>query len=85
MGLTFKNQNNYELNDDISTYFTLSSEPPKDDDYTELKKDIYELDIDIEEKANILNKINSLSNLSDGKTKNKIISEINDFKNKYNL
>lgn len=85
MGLTLKNQNNYELDNDISAYFSISSEPPKDDDYSELKKDIYELDVDIEEKANILNKINSLNNLSAGKAKNKIISEVNDFKNKYNL
>lgn len=85
MGLTFKNQNKYELNTDISSYFTISSEPPKDDDYSELKKDIYKLDIDIEEKANILNKINSLPNLSSEKNRNKIILEINNFKNKYNL
>lgn len=85
MGLTYKNQNDYGLNDDISTYFSISSEPPAYDDYSELKKTIYGLDIDIEEKANILNKINSLNTLNTSINKNKTIAEINDFKNKYNL
>ena len=53
--------------------------------YSRLKDDIFKLDIDNEEKANIINKINSLSTIKNNSEKKKIITEIENFKKEYDL
>lgn len=88
MGLTVKNKTSYELGNNLTEFFSLPIEEHEINeinslkDYNELKNNIYLLDIDIEEKANIINKINSLKNKKD---KNKLIKEIENFKKMYNL
>ena len=88
MGLTVKNNNNYDLSENLANFFSLPIEDDlnrqKKDDYQVLKNKIYKLNIDKEEKANIINKINSLDN-SSTKEKKTILSEIVKFQKKYNL
>lgn len=88
MGLTVKNNNNYDLSENLANFFSLPIEDDlnrqKKDDYQVLKNKIYKLNIDKEEKANIINKINSLDN-SSTKEKKTILSEIAKFQKKYNL
>lgn len=86
MGLTVKNKNSYELGNNLTEFFSLPLEETKaPDEYSRLKDDIYALDIDNEEKANILNKINSLNTTLSASQKRKIIKEIETFKNDYNI
>ncbi len=88
MGLTIKNNNNYDLSENLANFFSLPIEDDlnrqKKDDYQVLKNKIYKLNIDKEEKANIINKINSLDN-SSTKEKKTILNEIAKFQKKYNL
>lgn len=85
MGLTYKNNNNYNLSDDIANFFSLPIEEEKTN-YQELKAKIYQMNnIDKEEKANIINKINSLTINKPNSINNKIVKEIEEFKVKYNL
>lgn len=86
MGLTIKNKESYELGNNLTEFFSVPIEVPKNqDEYSRLKDDIYSLDIDNEDKANMINKINSLStNLSLSK-KNQILKEIEEFKDEYNI
>lgn len=88
MGLTVKNNNNYDLSENLANFFSLPIEDDlnrqKKDDYQVLKNKIYKLNIDKEEKANIINKINSLDN-SSTKEKKTILNEIAKFQKKYNL
>lgn len=86
MGLTVKNKNSYELGNNLTEFFSLPIEETKTpDEYSRLKDDIYTLDIDNEEKANILNKINSLNTTLSASQRRKIIKEIETFKNDYNI
>lgn len=86
MGLTVKNKNSYELGNNLTEFFSLPIEETKtSDEYSRLKDDIYTLDIDNEEKANILNKINSLNTTLSASQRRKIIKEIETFKNDYNI
>lgn len=86
MGLTVKNKNSYELGNNLTEFFSLPIEETKTpDEYSRLKDDIYTLDIDNEEKANILNKINSLKTTLSASQRRKIIKEIETFKNDYNI
>jgi len=84
MGLTVKNKNNYDLKDNVANFFSLNNEEVKED-YNDLKEKIYALDIDNEEKANILNIISNYSNINSFKEKNKLKKEIDKFIDKYNL
>lgn len=88
MGLTVKNNNNYDLSENLANFFSLPIEDDlnsqKKDDYQVLKNKIYKLNIDKEEKANIINKINSLDN-SSTKEKKTLLNEIEKFQKKYNL
>ncbi len=89
MGLTVKNKNSYEISDDIANFFSISleddNEKNNDNEYETLKNNIYNLDIDNEEKAYIINRINLLStNILDSE-KNNIKKEITNFKRKYNI
>lgn len=86
MSLTIKNKNSYELGNNLTEYFKIPIEEAKSpDEYSRLKDDIYSLDIDNEEKANILNKINSLNTTISIYQKKKIIKEIEEFKNDNNI
>lgn len=87
MGETLKNKITYELNDDIANFFTLPIEETEPKvDYKVLKAQIYQMkNIDKEEKANIINKINSLTINKPDSKQEVIIKEIEEFKNKYGL
>lgn len=87
MGLTIKNKTSYELGNNLTEFFSLPVEIDDQEEsaYSRLKDDIFKLDIDNEEKANIINKINSLSTIKNNNEKKKIITEIENFKKEYNL
>jgi hypothetical protein len=86
MGLKIDNQTTYNFNDDIANYFNLEvSEPIRNNDYEILKKEIYKLDIDSEEKANIINTINKLNIVKSTKDRKDLIKEIDNFKRTYKL
>lgn len=86
MGLIVKNKTSYQLGNNLTEFFSIPIEEPRNnDEYSRLKDDIYKLNIDNEEKANILNKINMLNtNISPNKKK-VIIKEIEKLKEDYNL
>ena len=86
MALRVDNPTNYRFNDNITTFFDLEiDEPIRDNDYELLKKEIYKLDIDSEEKANIINSINKLNINISKKEKREIIKQIEEFKKTYHL
>ena len=85
MGLKIQNYNTYKLSDDVSNFFSVDIDEEKQESYEDLKMDIYTLDIDSEEKANILNIINSIPFTKSAKEKQKIIKEIEAFKKEYKL
>ena len=85
MGLKIQNYNTYKLSDDVSNFFSVDIDEEKQESYEDLKMDIYTLDIDSEEKANILNRINSIPFTKSAKEKQKIIKEIEAFKEEYKL
>lgn len=86
MGLKVDNPTTYRFNDDVANYFDIEiGEPIRDNDYELLKKEIYKLDIDSEEKANIINSINKLNINISKKEKREIIKQIEEFKKTYNL
>ena len=86
MALKVDNPTTYRFNDDIATFFDVEiDEPIRDNDYELLKKEIYKLDIDSEEKANIINSINKLNINISKKEKREIIKQIEEFKKTYNL
>lgn len=87
MGLTIKNKTSYELGNNLTEFFSLPVEIDNQEEYSysRLKDDIFKLDIDNEEKANIINKINSLSTIKNNSEKKKIITEIENFKKEYDL
>jgi hypothetical protein len=86
MGLKINNQTTYKFNDDVANYFNVEIEEPKrDNDYELLKKEIYKLDIDSEEKANIINSINKLSITKSAKERKDLTKEIENFKRIYKL
>ncbi|MGN1372211.1 MAG: hypothetical protein ACI4XM_08060 [Candidatus Coprovivens sp.] len=86
MGLIVKNKTSYQLGNNLTEFFSIPiEESQNNDEYSRLKDDIYKLNIDNEEKANILNKINMLNtNISPNKKK-VIIKEIEKIKEDYNL
>lgn len=87
MGLTIKNKTSYELGNNLTEFFSIPVEIDDQEEsaYSRLKDDIFKLDIDNEEKANIINKINSLSKIKNNNEKKKFITEIETFKKEYNL
>ena len=86
MGLKVDNPTTYRFNDDVANYFDIEiGEPIRDNDYELLKKEIYKLDIDSEEKANIINTINKLSITKSSKEKKDLIIQIEEFKKVHNL
>jgi hypothetical protein len=86
MGLTIKNKETYELGNNLTEFFSLTiDEQTNQDEYNDLKDKIYSLDIDSEEKANIINKINSLSTMLSSSQRKKLLKEIDDIKNRYSI
>lgn len=86
MALKVDNPTTYRFNDDIATFFDVEiDEPIRDNDYELLKKEIYKLDIDSEEKANIINSINKLNINISKKEQREIIKQIEEFKKNYHL
>ena len=85
MGLTVKNKNNLELGEDISSFFSLPVDEENKDTYDDIKNEIYNLDIDVEKKAYIINRINLLSTNISIREKNNIRKEIENFQKEYNL
>lgn len=85
MALTIKNNNSFELSDNLTNFFSLPNNNDKEDNYDNLKSIIYTLDLDNEEKANILNKISLLNTTTSIKEKNKLKKEINSFRDLYNI
>lgn len=86
MGIKVDNPTTYRFNDDVASFFDIEmSEPPRNNDYELLKKEIYKLDIDSEEKANIINSIGKLNTSISQKEKNDLIKQIEQFKQKYKI
>ncbi len=86
MGIKVNKPTSFKLGDDVSSYFDIEiSDPIRDNDYEILKKEIYKLDIDYEEKANIINSINKLSISNSPKEKKELIKQIENFKETYKL
>ena len=87
MGLKVQNKTNYDLSNNVANFFSIDIdiEEEKQESYEDLKMTIYTLDIDSEEKANILNRINSIPFTKSAKEKKQIEKEIEAFKEKYNL
>ena len=86
MALKVDNPTTYRFNDDIATFFDVEiDEPIRDNDYELLKKEIYKLDIDSEEKTNIINSINKLNINISKKEQREIIKQIEEFKKNYHL
>lgn len=85
MGLTIKNKNNYELSDNIASFFSLTIEEEKEKNTEVLKEKIYKLKIDNEEKANIINKINLQATTKSKKEQATLQKEIEAFKVKYHI
>lgn len=85
MGLLTSNKNKYELESSISEYFEMPSLDIEINKYDEIKTKINKLDIDIEEKANIINKINALNFTNSPKEIKKIEEEIDKFVKQYNI
>lgn len=86
MGIKVNKSTSFKLGDDVENYFDIEiSDPIRGNDYNLLKKEIYKLDIDYEEKANIINSISKLSTSISNKEKKELIKQIEDFKKLYNL
>jgi len=86
VGLFVKNKNDFVLSNNITEFISIPSDNLlSDENYHKLKELIYSLNIDNEDKANIINKINSLSKINSPKERTKIINEIESFKIKYNI
>lgn len=86
MGLKIDNPTTYRFNEDVTTFFDVETgEPIRDNDYELLKTEIYKLDIDSEEKANIINSINKLSTSISKKEQREITKQIEEFKKAHNL
>lgn len=86
MGIKVDNPTTYRFNDDVASFFDIEmSEPPRNNDYELLKKEIYKLDIDSEEKANIINSIGKLNTSISQKEKNDLINKIEQFKQKHKI
>ncbi len=80
MAIKVNNKTSYELGNNLTEFFSIPIEVPEStDEYSRLKDDIYKLDIDSEEKANVINKINSLKTAKTANEKRKLQKEIDQF------
>ncbi len=86
MAIKVNNKTSYELGNNLTEFFSVPIEVSEStDEYSRLKDDVYKLDIDNEEKANIINKINSLRTVKTANEKRKIQKEIDEFFEENNI
>lgn len=87
MGLTVKNKNEFVFGDEIANVFSFPLEVVEKEveNYENLKPFIYDLDIDNEEKAAIINKIGKLGTRISEKEKSKIKREIESFREEHHI
>lgn len=86
MGQLLKNKTTFELSDNLTDFFSLPTLEEPTEDYEKLKNKIYRLkNIEPEEQADIIGKINSLKKSCPDYEKNKIKKSIDEFCKKYNL
>jgi hypothetical protein len=87
MGLKVNNTVTHALSDNINNFFSLPIEDEfkYTNSFDELKTKIYELDIDNEEKADVLNAISKYNSSNSAREKKKIEREINEFVKLYKL
>ena len=85
MAIKVKSNTTFNLNDDIANFFSLPVDVPieNNDNSDDLKNRVYALDLDTEEKANIINLINKYSTTSNNKEKNKLKKEIDSLLEEY--
>ena len=81
MAVKEKSRTNYDLGNSVGDFFSLPVDLPSENITIgdDIKKRIYALDVDPEEKANMLNKISVYNSISNVKEKNKIKKEIDSF------
>lgn len=85
MSITVKNQNNYELADNLAQFFYLDMSLDPLPDYIALKKKVIDSELNLEEKNHLINLITSLDEIKDSHQKQLISEEINELVKKYNL
>ncbi len=87
MGLKVRNTINYELGNNLTEFFDVPVEIPEEDTniYDNIKDKIFELYLDVEEKAEILNAISKYKTTNSVKEKNKLKEQIERFIKEYNL
>jgi len=87
MGLKVRNTINYELGNNLTEFFEVPTEVPDEDVniYDDIKDKIYELYLDVEEKAEILNTISKYKTTNSMKEKKQLKTKIDKFIKEYNL
>ena len=87
MGLKVRNTINYELGNNLTEFFEVPVEVPDEDTniYDDIKDKIYELYLDVEEKAEILNALSKYKTTNSLKEKKKLKEQIERFIKEYNL
>jgi len=87
MGLKVDNKVTHTLSDNLANFFSLPIEEENkyENAYDELRDKIYGLDIDNEEKADVLNSISKYNSSNSVREKRKLEQEINDFVKNYKL
>ena len=88
MGLKVDNKVTHNLTDDLANFFSLPDEysnPVKLDTYDSVKNKIYKLDLDVEEKAGILDAISKYNTTNSPTEKNKLQKQIEKFIDNYDL
>jgi len=87
MGLKVRNTINYELGNNLTEFFEVPTEVPDEDVniYDDIKDKIYELYLDVEEKAEILNTISKYKTTNSMKEKKQLKTKIDQFIKEYNL
>ena len=87
MGLKVRNTINYELGNNLTEFFDVPTSVPVQEDniYDDVRDKIYELYLDVEEKANILSAISTYKTTNSFKEKKKLKQQIEEFIEKYKL
>lgn len=87
MGLKVKNTINYELGNNLTEFFQVPTEVPEEDVkvYDDIKDKIYELYLDVEDKAEILNAISKYNTTNSIVEKRKLQKQIEAFIKEYDL
>lgn len=87
MGLKVRNTINYELGNNLTEFFQIPTEVPDEENniYDDIKDKIYELYLDVEDKAEILNAISKYKTTNSQVEKKKLQKQIEQFIKEYNL